>query len=83
MVCSIHAGKAWSAQPWLFGFEGYLLIHEIETLVLGVNMNRSTWTPYSSQLSHHCMVNGECIGSDPMEDPKVKIIVDSSVYATY
>ncbi|KAJ5511902.1 hypothetical protein N7453_004005 [Penicillium expansum] len=83
MVYSFYAGKNWSAQPWLFGFEGYLPIHEIEALVLGVNMNRLAWTPYSSQLSRHCMVDGECIGRDPTEDPKVKSIVDSSAYATY
>jgi hypothetical protein len=83
MVHSLYAGKTWSAQPWLFGFEGYLPIHEIEAIVLGVNMNRLTWTPYSSQLSRHCMIDGECIGRDPTEDPEVKDIVERSGYATY
>ncbi|KAF9250694.1 hypothetical protein DTO006G1_5798 [Penicillium roqueforti] len=79
LACSC---KTWSAQPWLFGFEGYLPTHEIEALVIVVNMNRLAWTPYSSQLSRHCMVDGECIGRNPTEDPKVKRIVDSSAYAT-
>ncbi|KAJ6041237.1 uncharacterized protein N7446_010870 [Penicillium canescens] len=83
MIYSLYAGKTWSAQPWLFGFEGYLPIHEIEALVLGVNMNRLTWTPYSSQLSRHCMVDGECIGRDPTEDLEVKNIVNFSAYARY
>ncbi|CDM35060.1 unnamed protein product [Penicillium roqueforti FM164] len=83
MVYSLYAGKTWSAQPWLFGFEGYLPTHEIEALVIVVNMNRLAWTGYSSQLSRHCMVDGECIGRNPTEDPKVKRIVDSSAYATY
>ncbi|KAI3130055.1 hypothetical protein CBS147330_4820 [Penicillium roqueforti] len=79
LACSC---KTWSAQPWLFGFEGYLPTHEIEALVIVVNMNRLAWTGYSSQLSRHCMVDGECIGRNPTEDPKVKRIVDSSAYAT-
>jgi hypothetical protein len=83
MVYSLYAGKTWSAQPWLFGFEGYLPIHEIEAIVLGANMNRLTWTPYSSQLSRHCMIDGECIGRDPTEDPEVKNIVERSEYAAY
>ncbi|KAJ5779485.1 hypothetical protein N7457_007205 [Penicillium paradoxum] len=81
MVYSLYAGKPWSAQPWLFGFEGYLPIQEIETLVFGVNMNHLTWTPYNSQLSRHCMINTECIGKDPTEDPKVKDIVEHSADA--
>jgi hypothetical protein len=83
MIYHLYAGKAWSAQPRLFGFEGYLPIHEIECLVLGANMKRLTWTPYSSQLSRHCMIDGECIGRDPTEDPSVKDIVDRSLYATH
>lgn len=83
MIYHLYAGKTWSAQPRLFGFEGYLPIHEIEYLVLGANMNRLTWTPYSSQLSRHCMIDGECTGRDPTEDPNIKDIVDRSLYATH
>lgn len=81
MVHSLYTGKTWSAQPWLFGFEGYLPISEIETLVFGSDMKRLTWTPYSSQLSRHCEIDKECIGVDPTEDPDIKDLVERSSYA--
>ncbi|KAJ5760680.1 hypothetical protein N7520_007836 [Penicillium odoratum] len=66
LICSLYVGKTWAAQPWLFGFEGYMEIGEIERLIFGINIGRLRWSPYSSDLSlHHEDENGECVGQDP------------------
>ncbi|KAE8369753.1 hypothetical protein BDV27DRAFT_152832 [Aspergillus caelatus] len=65
LISSLYVGKTWAAQPWLFGFEGYMEIGEIEKLVFGINLGRLKWSPYSSDLSLHVSQNGECVGKDP------------------
>lgn len=65
LISSLYVGKTWAAQPWLFGFEGYMEIDEIEKLVFGINLGRLKWSPYSSDLSLHVSQNGECVGKDP------------------
>ncbi|OGM50964.1 hypothetical protein ABOM_000096 [Aspergillus bombycis] len=65
LISSLYVGKTWAAQPWLFGFEGYMEIGEIEKLVFGINLGRLKWSPYSSELSLHVSQNGECVGQDP------------------
>ncbi|RHZ45938.1 uncharacterized protein CDV56_104441 [Aspergillus thermomutatus] len=65
LIYYLYVGKTWAAQPWLFGFEGYMDIGEIETLIFGINLGRLKWSPYSSDLSLHEAQNGECAGQDP------------------
>lgn len=65
LISSLYVGKTWAAQPWLFGFEGYMNIGEIETLIFGLNLGRLKWSPYSSDLSLHEDQNCECVGQDP------------------
>lgn len=68
LLCSLYVGKTWAAQPWLFGFEGYLDVGTIETKIFGVNLGRLKWSSYCSDLSRHMDDGGECIGLDPMKD---------------
>jgi len=72
---SLYVGKTWAAQPWLFGFEGYLDIGEIETKIFGINIGRLRWSPYSSNLSRHEDIDHECIGADPKGDPNVSELI--------
>ncbi|PWY65424.1 hypothetical protein BO83DRAFT_401898 [Aspergillus eucalypticola CBS 122712] len=65
LISILYVGKTWASQPWLFGFEGYMEIGEIEQLVFGINLGRLKWSPYSSDLSLHVSQNGECVGKDP------------------
>lgn len=72
LLGALYTGKPWRAQPWLFGFEGYMDKAEIETMIFGTNLNRFKWSPYSSDLSRHENVQTECIGVDPTLDPAVR-----------
>ncbi|GKZ21925.1 hypothetical protein AbraIFM66951_007306 [Aspergillus brasiliensis] len=65
LISILYVGKTWASQAWLFGFEGYMAIGEIEKLVFGINLGRLKWSPYSSDLSLHVSQNGECVGKDP------------------
>ncbi|XRM46720.1 hypothetical protein ABZX51_009749 [Aspergillus tubingensis] len=65
LISILYVGKTWASQPWLFGFEGYMEIGEIEKLVFGIDLGRLKWSPYSSDLSLHVSQNGECVGKDP------------------
>lgn len=86
LVCSpfllsfIYVGKTWSAQPWLFGFEGYMPIEEIESAVLGLNLNRLKWAPFGSELSRHKEASGECVGVDPTTDSDAQRMIDDTLY---
>ncbi|KAL2801659.1 hypothetical protein BJX63DRAFT_416806 [Aspergillus granulosus] len=75
ILATLYVGKTWSAQPWLFGFEGYLDIGEIETCIFGSNLGRLKWSPYSSELSRHQERRGECIGVDPATYPEVREVI--------
>jgi hypothetical protein len=37
-----YGGKLWGAQPWFFGFEGYLDIESIESNIFGTYQRRLT-----------------------------------------
>ncbi|KAL4923145.1 uncharacterized protein BDV17DRAFT_285656 [Aspergillus undulatus] len=78
LLANLYSGKPWRAQPWLFGFEGYMDIGEIETHIFGTNLHRLKWGPYSSPLSRHRDVDGECIGVDPTTDPVVQGMIAQS-----
>jgi hypothetical protein len=75
----MYGGKIWKTQAWLFAFEGYLPIEEIEKRIFGCRMGRLEWSPFSSPISRHKPnEHNECIGVDPMLDPEVqKMLADS------
>ena len=69
LILHIYSGKVWNAQPWLFGFEGYLHLRDIERKIFGFPCGRLAWAPYSSELSKHRIrkqfLRDECEGVDP------------------
>jgi len=87
LILHIYGGKVWSTQPWLFGFEGYLPIKEIEKRIFGFPQNRLTWAPYSSTLSQHrpleSFLKNECRGVDPTKNAATKHLVDRGPTAEY
>lgn len=70
LICHIYGGKLWNSQPWLFGFEGHLPLHEIESKIFGFPADRLSWAPYASAMSRHRVNNDfldtECEGADPL-----------------
>jgi hypothetical protein len=73
----IYSGKFWGTQPWFFAFEGYLPIETIEKQMFGAMLHRLSWSPFGSHLSRHRKNEyGECEGSDPTNDPRVRSIVE-------
>ncbi|KAK5083434.1 hypothetical protein LTS08_003627 [Lithohypha guttulata] len=70
LVLNIYSGKVWNAQPWLFGFEGYMDLDAIERKIFGFPCDRLTWAPYSSPLSQHTLneqfLDDECQGTTPL-----------------
>ncbi|KAL4757895.1 uncharacterized protein BDW70DRAFT_170925 [Aspergillus foveolatus] len=83
LLATLYTGKPWRAQPWLFGFEGYMPIGEIETDIFGTDLSRLKWAPYSSELSRHQNTKGECIGVDPATDPAVREIINRARSSKY
>ncbi|TKA61519.1 hypothetical protein B0A49_08340, partial [Cryomyces minteri] len=78
----IYGGKFWYTQPWFFGFEGYLDIETIERQIFGARLGRLEWSAWGSPLSrHHANAYGECVGSDPTSDPKVRQMVAMAKHA--
>ncbi|KAL8916377.1 MAG: hypothetical protein Q9172_006334 [Xanthocarpia lactea] len=49
----IYQTKVHDSQPFFFGMEGYLDIHELELLIFGSLEGRLQWSTASSPLSHH------------------------------
>lgn len=70
IVRFLCGGKFWDTQPWFFGFEGYLPIEEVETLVFGANKGRLSWGSHaSSPLSGQTLrANRWIVPSDPCDD---------------
>ncbi|KAJ5730314.1 uncharacterized protein N7483_004822 [Penicillium malachiteum] len=78
------AFRTWAAQPWLFGFEGYMEIGEIERMIFGINLGRLKWSPYSSDLSlHYQDQNGECVGQYPTRRPSPAEFVSTAFNSEY
>lgn len=77
LVGVVFGGKLRDTQAWLFAFEGYLPIEDIEKQIFGAKLHRLEWAPYGSPLSRHRRnKHGECCGIDPTEDPNVKALVN-------
>ncbi|KAL1878442.1 hypothetical protein Plec18167_004514 [Paecilomyces lecythidis] len=83
LIYSLYVGKTWAVQPWLFGFEGYVEIDEIERLIFGINLGRLKWSPYSSHLSWHEDKDGECVGQDPVRNETFRRIVSEARNSQY
>jgi len=49
----MYQGKLWSAEPCLFGIEGYVPLDVIEARLFGKGLNRMRWSPFGSPLSRH------------------------------
>jgi hypothetical protein len=84
LVRVISRGKLWETEAWLFAFEGYLPIEDIEKRIFGAMLHRLEWAPYGSPLSRHRRNEyGECDGIDPTEDPDVRALVDQAKGSKY
>lgn len=81
-IRTLYGGKLWNTQPWLFGFEGYLPIEQIEYLIFGDHKGRLRWHPFGSPLSRHkpdeTWKGGHCEPVDPTTYPEVKFLVDAA-----
>lgn len=80
LLLILYDGRVWDTQPWLFGFEGYLPVDEMERKVFGVCRGRLTWgANASSPLSHHELhANRWVAPRDPCSNPKTKGKVDAA-----
>lgn len=84
LIRLLYTGKIWGAQPWFFGFEGYMDIHTIERHIYGANLGHLSWSTSGSPLSRHQSNEyGECEGLDPTTDPntaeRVKRAINSAM----
>lgn len=80
----IFSGKVWGSQPWLFAFEGYLPIEDIEKHIFGGMLYRLEWSPYGSPFSRHNKnEHGECCGIDPTTNPQVASLVERAKTARF
>ncbi|KAL8852011.1 MAG: hypothetical protein Q9221_003116 [Calogaya cf. arnoldii] len=57
LIKILYLGKVWDAQPWFFGLEGYMPLHEIEKYLFGADLGRLSWSTTSSSLSRHDLLN--------------------------
>ncbi|KAI4092456.1 MAG: hypothetical protein L6R37_007571, partial [Teloschistes peruensis] len=87
LINRIYLGKVLSAQPYFFGIEGYVHLHTIEKKLLGVNLNRLSWSTTASPLSKHNLSNRahfkkHCEGQDPKSDPGVNARIQKALQST-
>ncbi|KAI9162814.1 hypothetical protein HJFPF1_04407 [Paramyrothecium foliicola] len=83
IIRQAYSGKLWEAQPWFFGFEGYMPIEDIEAKLLGSYQGRLSWSHYaSSPLSHHIVKDERwVIPRDPCEHPETRQLVERARHA--
>ena len=87
----IYRAKTYDSQPWFFGIEGYVSIHELELLIFGSFEGRLHWSTSSSPLSRHSLdqdvsETGNLLrsenmfsGLDPVEaDERVRRLVEKA-----
>ena len=86
LIRVLYGGKLWNTQPWLFGFEGYLPIEQIEVLIFGDRKGRLRWHPFGSPLSRHEVdneyENGHCNPVDPTMDVEIRALVEKAKKST-
>ena len=82
LIRSLYTGKVWGAQPWLFGIEGYMDIHDLERHIFGIDLGHLKWSVAGSPLSRHRATTlGEGKGAmrniregvDPLSDPATSV----------
>lgn len=82
LIRVLYTGKSYGAQPWFFGFEGYLDLETIERHVYGAHLGHLSWSANSSSLSRHRSNEyGECEGLDPTTDPDTAARVKRAVHS--
>lgn len=82
LIRLLYTGKIWGAQPWFFGFEGYMDLHTIERQIYGTNLGYLSWSTSGSPLSRHrANEYGECQGLDPTTDPDTAERVKRAVHS--
>ncbi|KAL8947936.1 MAG: hypothetical protein Q9222_005826, partial [Ikaeria aurantiellina] len=84
LIDRLYLGKVWASQPWFFGIEGYMPLHQIEKYIFGADLGRLSWSTTSSPLSRHDYLNSAtlanyCEGQDPRLDPQVDARVKQSL----
>ncbi|KAI9713843.1 MAG: hypothetical protein M1820_000573 [Bogoriella megaspora] len=81
-INNLYSGKVYGHQAWLFGFEGYMTMDQIERKIWHTRQGRLKWSPYGSPLSAHRAIkivggtaesreSTHVEGVDPMSDPGI------------
>ncbi|KAL9009253.1 MAG: hypothetical protein Q9173_005701 [Seirophora scorigena] len=83
-IQKLYIGKVWNAQPWFFGVEGYMPLHEIEKKLFGADLKRLSWSTTASSLSRHNLLNHQnfanyCEGQDPTSDTGISARVQKAL----
>ena len=80
LIRTLYTNKAWGTQPWLFGIEGYMDIHDLERHIFGIDLGHLKWSAAGSPLSRHRTTTlGDGRGAmrnvreaqDPLSDPTI------------
>ena len=91
LVRTLYTGKVWGAQPWLFGVEGYVNIHNLERHIFGIDLGHLKWSVAGSPLSRHkaaTLGDGPGAmrnvreGTDPLTDPEVSAKIQRALQSS-
>lgn len=74
----LYRGKIRDIEPGLYGFEGYLPVEKIESLIFGVVRNRLTWSSHASSplALRKLHEEGWILPEDPCNDPWTRNLVE-------
>lgn len=84
LIEHLYVGKVWSAQPWLFGVEGYMSLPDLERHVFGADRKRLSWSTTGSSLSRHEVEGSQehsnfCEGQDPSRYPDIDVRIKKAL----
>ncbi|KAI4111505.1 MAG: hypothetical protein LQ345_006766 [Seirophora villosa] len=87
LIQKLYLGKVWNAQPWFFGVEGYMPLHEIEKKLFGADLKRLSWSTTTSSLSRHNLLKhgnfaNYCEGQDPTSNKEISARVQKALRST-
>ena len=88
LIHRTYLGKVWGSQPWFFGIEGYMPLHEVEKHLFGVDLHRLSWSTTASPLSKHDYFKLDnkftnyYEGQDPKSDPEVDARIKRALQST-
>ncbi|KAL8924255.1 MAG: hypothetical protein Q9172_002768 [Xanthocarpia lactea] len=88
LIHTTYLGKVWGSQPWFFGIEGYMPLHEVEKHLFGVDLHRLSWSTTASSLSKHdyFKLDNELTnyyeGQDPRSNPEVDARIKKALRST-